>query len=399
MNLHFNKMNCIVFFTNTYYLDDILPLIFELKKANLISSVVFITTKEKWFYYIKQNVVLHDGIKSLGGKLTYLSKYKNRYLNILYNIFLLRKLFYSKVLTIIGTNGIQEGSMLISKTLLFNQKYWNGKMVLSKIRNWPNDFGYLEYKRSLRGRKESKDEITKGYDAILYTKYPDEYWQELHAKLITDAKIIQVGNSRVMKEWTSFINSNIKKYISREVTTPYFFFPLSVTGVWMSGERCPTGREKLVKCLKVFKEYNNEILTVFKPHHKTDVNEFNEILETVNYTNYVISYLHPVMLIKNAKFTFVCSPSSLVWEACYNGCTTVEYADYDERADQALKGETLHTGCVDYFINRDVDKLEKIAEMLISNNEEAKRIHKRHEEKIPMPNVQEIIMNFRNLVL
>jgi len=395
-------MNCIVFFPSIYYLDDILPLIFELKKANLISSIVFITTNKKWFYYIKQNVVLCDGIKTVSGKFTYLNKYKNRYLNLLYNIFVLRKLFYSKVLTIETKIGIQKGSRLISKTLLFNQKYWNGKRVLSKTRNWPNEceLSWLKYARSVVGRKESIDETTKGYDAILYTHYPEEYGQSAGAKIITNAKIIQVGYTRVMKEWKSFVNNNIEKYISREITTPYFFFPLAVTGgAWMKGETCATGRERLVKCLKVFKEYNSEILTVFKPHHKTDLKEFNKILEASNYTNYIISYLYPVMLIRNAKFTFVCSPSSLVWEAYYNGCPTVEYADYDERGKQVLKGETIHTGCVDYFINRDIDKLEQVAEMLISNNKDVKRIHKRHDEKIPMPNIQEIIMNFRNFVL
>jgi hypothetical protein len=395
-------MNCIVFFTSTYYLDDILPLIFELKKANLISSIVFITTKKKWFYYIKQNVVLHDGIKAAGGELTCLNKFKNRYLNLLNNIFVLRKLFYGKVLIIETKIGIQEGSRLISKVLSFNQKCWNGKRVLSKTRNWPTEmnFSFLEYCRSVVGRQESIDETTKGYDAILYTRFPEGYEQGLNAKLITNAKIIQVGYTRVMKEWTNFVDKNMEKYISGEITTPCFFFPLAVTGgAWITGERCATGRERLLKCLKVFKNYNSKILTVFKPHHKTDVSEFNEILESVNYTNYVISYLYPAMLIKIAKFTFVCSPSTLVWEAYYNGCTTVEYADYDERGDQVLKGETIHTGCVDYFINRDMNKLEQVAEMLISNNKDVKRIHKRHEEKIPIPNIQEIIMNFRGFVL
>jgi hypothetical protein len=175
---------------------------------------------------------------------------------------------------------------------------------------------------------------------------------------------------------------------------------LAVTsGAWMKGEKCATGRERLVKCLKVFKRYNSEILTVFKPHHKTDLREFNKILEALNYTNYIISYLHPVMLIRNAKFTFVCSPTSLIWEAYYNGCPTVEYADYDERCYQALKGKTIHTGCVDYFINRDIDRLKQVAEMLVLNNKDVKRIHKGHDEKIPMPNIQEIIMSFRNFVL
>ena len=42
---------------------------------------------------------------------------------------------------------------------------------------------------------------------------------------------------------------------------------------------------------------------------------------------------------------------------------------------------------------------KQVAEMLVLNNKDVKRIHKGHEEKIPMPNIQEIIMSFRNFVL
>jgi len=395
-------MNCIVFFTATAYLDDILPLIFEFKKANLISSVVFISTNKQWFNNIKKNVVLYDGIRAVGGKMTYLNKYMNRCINLIYNVIILREYFYSKVLTIEFHVGLQKGSRLKAKVLLFNQKYWKGKRILSQTRNWPMEMhlSFMKNVWSVLGREKSKEETVEGYDAILYTHSLKEYEQSVGTKMITNAKIIQVGYTRVMKEWKSFVNKNIEKYISREITIPYFFFPLAVTsGAWMKGEKCATGRERLVKCLKVFKRYNSEILTVFKPHHKTDLREFNKILEDTNYTNYIISYLHPVMLIRNARFTFVCSPTSLIWEAYYNGCPTVEYADYDERCYQALKGKTIHTGCVDYFINRDIDRLKQVAEMLVLNNKDVKRIHKGHEEKIPMPNIQEIIMSFRNFVL
>ena len=395
-------MNCIVFFTTISYLDDILPLMFELKAANKISSVVFITSKEKWFDYVKKNVVLYDGIKTLGGRLAYLNKYKNRYLKLLYNIFILKKYFYSKVLTIESHVGFQKGSRLIAQVLLFNQKYWKGKRVLSQTKNWPMEMhlGFMKNVWSVLGREKSKEQTVKGYDAILYTHSLEEYEKIIDTKIVTNAMIIQVGYTRVMKEWKSFVNKNIEKYISREITIPYFFFPLAVTGgAWMKGEKCATGRERLVECLKVFKNYNSEILTVFKPHHKTDLEEFDKILEVSNYTNYIISYLHPTMLIRNARFTFVCSPSALIWEAYYYGCPTVEYADYDERCYQALKGKTIHTGCVDYFINRDVKKLKQVAEMLILNNEDVKRTYKRPDNKIPMPNIQEIIMNISNCVL
>ena len=240
-------MKCLVFITSINYLDETLPLIFELKKANIISSIVFITTKKKWHNYLIQNVVLYDGIKAVGGKLTCLNKYTNRYLNILYNIFVLRELFYRKVLTIETKSGIVE-SKLLSIVLGYNRKYWKGQRILSLLRNLPfkSSGNINKYYWSIMGNPDSKEVTIEGYDAILLTQTQEQYEQCGDMKFITDTRVIQVGYTRAFNEWKQFIGKNINSYFKGEISTPYFFFPLDVVGVWITGEKCASGAVKFI---------------------------------------------------------------------------------------------------------------------------------------------------------
>ena len=388
-------MKCLVFITSISYLDDILPLMFELKKANLISSIVFITTKKKWYDYMIQNVVLYDGIKTLGGRLTCLDKHKNSYLNILYQIFVLRKLFYSKVLTIETKAGIAK-SRLLSIVLGYNRKRWKGKRILSLIQNIPfkSSVNINKYYWSILGNPGSKEVTIEGYDAVLLTEPLEQYEQSRDVELITDTRIIQVGYTRALSEWKQFIDKNINDYFKGDISTPYFFIPLDLVSEWYRGERCASGDVKLEECLAVLKEYNRDILTVFKPHHKTDLKKVQEIIDSVVYENYVISYLHPLILIKNAKFTLTYSPSSLLVEAHLNGCTTVEYADYDSRYLEHSRGKPIHQDCVDYFVCRDKQQLRQVVKKLVYDGNDVKIKPKGLGEGIPILNSKEIKCRF-----
>jgi len=247
---------------------------------------------------------------------------------------------------------------------------------------------------SILGKPDSKEVTVEGYDAVLLTSIREQYEQGIGVKLITDARIIQVGYTRALKEWEQSIDKNTKKYLKGEISTPYLFFPLDVVGTWILGEKCASGEVKLEECLKVLKDYNDDVLTVFRPHHKTDVKKVRRILDSIGYENYVISYLHPLILIKNAKFTLTYSPSSLLVEAHMNGCTTVEYADYDVRYNRHSYEKPIHFGCVDYFICRDKEHLRQVVDKLVYNGNNVKKKPKEFEEGIPILSSKEIKCRF-----
>ena len=214
-------MDCIIVFQTILYLDDILPLIFELKKADIISHPLFIAKDKKAYEFIKKNLVLYDGIYSIGGELACLNKYKNRYINQLVNIFILRKYFYKKVVTI---EACSNTAVFILSA--FNRKVWKGKKIKSKILNRPfrQAKNNIRYYRAIRGNFEVKEEIIKGYDRILLTHTRSQYEEINNVKLNSNCPIVHVGYTRGLKEWRNFLDEKRDPYVSRQIKAPYFFF-------------------------------------------------------------------------------------------------------------------------------------------------------------------------------
>jgi hypothetical protein len=106
-------------------------------------------------------------------------------------------------------------------------------------------------------------------------------------------------------------------------------------------------------------------MTVFKLHSNTDIDKAIEIINLTGYRNYIISYLHPWLMMKNAKFTFSYTPSAITIDAHFLGCPTVEYAHYDSRFYKYNKGQPMYLDSVDFFIHRDPKQLEMVLKKLI----------------------------------
>ena len=358
-------MDCIVILKSIAYLDDILPLVFELKKIGIVSNPVFVATKKKQYEFIRENVVLCDGISHIGGRLTTLNAYANRYIRNLHNIFVLRKYFYKQVLTI---EVHFTRSFWVSVLSVLNRKIWKGKRMGTWFHNKPHSMLHNEamYVRTIRGNFEIMEVLARGYDAILMSHTKDQYEKFTLVRLITaDAKVIQIQYTRRLNEWINYLESNGDKYLPKELKRPYVFFPLSVIGEHVEGENCISSTDKLKETLLVLKEFNNDILTVFKPHYKTDLEGVKEIIRSIGFRNYIVSYAHPLLLIKHAKFTLTYHSTSMLVEAYLSGCPTVEYAHYDSRYFAYTGGCSRYYEYVDYFIHRDKVELRDVLRKLI----------------------------------
>ncbi len=298
----------IVFIKNILHLDDILPLILELKKAGMVSQPLFITHNREIYEYLRKNIVLYEGIISIDGRLSCLSRYKNRYINQIYNIIVLRKYLYKKVISIeTSANG---GSLLISLLVSYNRKVLKGKIIKSLIRNRPVEQGrnMVEYYRIAKGepeKKESEKRVVKGCDYILLSHTKEQFERIFNQNLITDCPIINVGYTRGLPEWYRYLDKNESRYIPGEIKKPFLFFNLSRTGRWITGEDSPPLDQILKECLLVLKKFNDDIMTVFKPHSKTDMDKAIAIIESTGYSNYVFSYSHPWLMIKTRNLLFL----------------------------------------------------------------------------------------------
>tara|TARA_B100000315_G_scaffold249781_1_gene281534 strand:- start:99 stop:1280 length:1182 start_codon:yes stop_codon:yes gene_type:complete len=383
-------MGCIIFVTTIRAMDDVLPLIFELKKAGIVSRIVFIARNRKTYEFIKKNSVLYDAMYFVGGRFTFINKYNNRYFNCLYNIFVLRRYLYKKIITIETYDATKD--QIISLLLAFNHKIFHGKRIKSLIINalYRLVKSVPVYRRAVSGDYEVKEIIIKGYDGILLASTIEEWNEAYNEKLITDVKLIQVGYTRGLKEWQHYLHGVTDRYMPEVVSTTYIFIPLTYLTNWLTGEDNMSPATLLKESLSVLKEFNNDVLTVFKPNHNTDMDKFQEILKTTDYKNYIISYIHPLLLIKGAKFTFTYTPTSIVIDAYYNGCTTVEYAHYDSRFYKLNDGQSVYHSCVDFFIHRDVVKLKRVLSELIYNDIPVLRDQNRINEDFPILTQKEI---------
>ena len=119
--------------------------------------------------------------------------------------------------------------------------------------------------------------------------------------------------------------------------------------------------------MHILRTYNDTILTVFKPHHKTDVGVLQDILNEVGYKNYVISYLHPKVLMQKSYFTFAYHPTSVLIDAYYEGCPTVEYGNYDSRFYEFNKHQPRYLDAIDFFSYKDAEKMYAILDKVVLN--------------------------------
>ena len=363
-------MHCVISFKNIKNIDDILPLIYELKKAEIITKPTFVASERYVYEFIRKNIVLYEGISSINGKLTYLYKYKNKYLNYFYNLAIYRHYIFRKVISIeMFTN------KMLSILSAFNNNVWKGKKIYSMIFNRPMRQAKttIGFYRSIREDFKIKENVIKGYDYILLSHNKEQLEEAKYEKIITDSEHINVGYTRGLEEWRKYLAKNINRFLPEEIKMPYMFFSIDIFGSWLTGEKCDTYDEKFKTCLNILKKYNNDIMTVFKPNQRIDIKKVHKILKNIGYKNYLITYTHPVILFQKAKFFFACFPTSLLIEAYYNGCPTVEYAHYDRRFYDYNKGQPMHLNCVDYFIHRDPEKLKKVLEGLIWGNINIKR--------------------------
>jgi len=367
------------------HIDNILPLIFELKKAEIISKPLFVVPTPEAYEVIKDNIVLYEGILAIDGELVFINKYKNRVLRLIYNLFVLRKYFYKTILTFEVTPYFGRLTFWLIK---INRKIWQGKRVfcglsaMSFKSNTNFDKHWFRFSSSSKLKNHLKREI-KDFDAALLTYTKKQYEELYNAKFALDCPVFQVGFTRGLDGWLRFLDKNANKYMPKKNQKPYIFFILSSIGKPFQDDHIFTNRKHFIDCIEVMKEFNQDILTVFKPHAISEMNEIQDILNSIRYKNYIFSNTHPYYLVKNAKLTLSFTTSSLLPYSYFWGTPTVEYACYFPQAYNSLQGQSLYHGYIDYYIHNNKDKLKKILKKIIYDDVQINRDETELKEKYP----------------
>jgi len=376
-------------------LDDLLPLFFELKKIGKLSKVLFIARNRQLFEYIEKNKVLYDGIDSINGRLEHFSNHKNKIVRVLLNTYLLKDLLFNKIICFETYYYRLAG--IISN---FNCKVWGGKKIKCLILSLPYRYAINAVKFLKANTKQDKRNIIiKDYDSILLCQSKEQYEEVYNVNLVTNCRITQLGYIRGLREWGKYLERNIDRYLDKEIKGPFIFFPLGFIHRdhkhHVKGSDSTSICELLKECLLVLREFNDDIITVFKPHPKTDVDTVQEILNSIGFNNYVFSYVHPLMLIKKAKFMLTITSSTILIQAYVESCMTVEYAHYYSKFFELNKGQSRYLDAVDYFIHRDKVKLRQVLKKVIYNNIGIQRSSKVLKTDFPILSSKEIERKFK----
>ncbi len=371
------NMKTVVFVKTILTLDDIVPLLYQLRTQSLVEPPLVIAWDAQSLKYLNKNVVLMKAIHEMGGEICGINVFRNRWLSQIHNLWVLRKLLISRHL-IVETYPV--GNKITRLLTWLNRGLLGGVRIRSILMNRPRRFARntIAYYEAVREESSRRDSHILGFDYLLLS-HPCEIHEEIHGiKIITDAKILNVGYTKGMPAWRKYLDQAALNYLKEGLNVPYFFFPLSAVGLgFISGENSISMAEKLRESLLVLKEYNAKILTVFKPHFKTDMDEFYRILNEVGYRNYTVSYLHPDILCRGAKFTFSYHSTSVFIDSYFIGCPTVEYAHYDTRFLELNKQRPRYLDAIDYFSHRDPVKLHKILNSVLSEQATIVRDHQK----------------------
>lgn len=376
------RMNCIVLLRPKLIgTDDILPFFFELKHNLSIKSLMFVCPNKDTYDLIEKNKVIYDAILSIEGELTYINRSNNKLFRIITNIFILNKYLRMKIVSF--ENGVYH-SRLASILTRINKRAWGGKSIFIYFINFPYRIAIQRMKRVWVSRGKSAPITLQNFDYALLSNPKEEFYETHGIKIPACCPAINVGFTRGMKSWQDYLHRNATTYLGQEVSTPYFFFPLGNHGS-IFGIPGYVDRDVLfIECLEILSEFSQSIQTVFKPSALTQIERIHEILDSINYKNYVISYAHPMMLMTNASFLLTNGASTLIRDAYFIGCPTIEYSDFGDAIHKLNGEQSANLDFVDYYIYRDAQRLKEVVQLIIHHEHTIRRDPVKMKEDLPV---------------
>ena len=199
-------------------------------------------------------------------------------------------------------------------------------------------------------------------------------------------KFVEMGFPRNFSQWKKYLTMSAGE--SRTVQRiPYFLYIMGTLGKRSQYLYEPSCSELFEETLRVLKKYNREIKGVFKPHAVTNIQMLEDILKKTGINNYTIDYGHAMVLATGAKFVISYNYSTTMIDAFYLGKPIIQYSDYDPRLLKMVGNWSMAGRCCDFFINRDVKKLEDTLNKLMYNKIELDRDPEFMKEAFPEVNL------------
>ncbi len=357
--------------TNVFYackykligIDGILPILMELEKRFTNINIIIIFPDEFQYFEIKKNYHIWKGLEKINAKF-FVTKKGNKIITAMSLFKIALKMIFRKNIIIKNSDILPKHSQFIR----FIKKLSSTKEIYAVISNQTIESYHLfrlgHGLSSLNNNKPLK--INKiDFDYCISSPIKS-ILNSIYGLVVEKKRFFKIGYARRLPEWTAFMQRESEKLDM--YSDNYFVFYL--TGI--SGNRLgldePEYSELLIEALTVLKKFNKDIQTVFKPHIITAMDEFVEILDKIDYKNYIIDYAHPMIMAQKAKFAFAYTYSSTLFDAYFAGKPVILYTKYDPRLFELLNGKSEGGDACDYFIHRDPEKLDHILRKAISGD-------------------------------
>jgi len=202
---------------------------------------------------------------------------------------------------------------------------------------------------------------------------------------VESEKLIKVGYLRSLLSWRTYVAEATRRHkiVGKR---KHIIYILTTMGKTLNSFQEPEIGELLKETLFVLKNYNENFHTIFRPHAITDIEKLKQILQETEYSNFSIDYGHPMILSSNAVFAIGNFFSAALFDAYFMNVPIVEYSSYDRDLLELVGRTSIAGQCCDFFIDRDVRKLDETIKSLIEGKSPLARDPAIFEECFPDTN-------------
>ncbi len=339
--------------------DNILPFIFELKHLYKKARIDIWFPDKETYYAIKKNTFLYNTGRKIGKFFIISNNHlvgKEAFFHMLYNIFRLSILLIKSKLTY---TYFVHFKLLDSKPFNLLKIINNKRTFLAE--NFP--YGYTQLQQDFFKHVPFKLN-DKNKNLLEFSGK----WLEVNR---TDKNIVLYGITKEGKNWINFIEKQADIIFKEEFKKLKIKNETEIIPIMLGTfEKLPHQINKnipiqlLKESLEIISVLKIKIPIFIKPHIITEMQTLKKIVDNFSNLRVFITYLHPMILATRSRIVICNQYTTTLNDFHIMGTSTIEYAGYNKKALRMTNNGSVRPDYVDYFINKDNDKLKKIISSL-----------------------------------
>ena len=360
----------IVFVTNKIIATNtILPILLEAKQCNN-QKVILVVSRKSGISAIEKNVIINDTINKIGFKFLLGGRYRIKWYKRIVGFVQLFLLFVAGVF---GAKFIHFDTLQVPTIRLLSM-FFSSRVFYSERDSVPHSFYLRSFTRQNKFGvfyTQGNYPVPLGGNIISYNRDRLYYF---YGKCIHEKRNVYfLGPTSVRYQWRKYLHDESSYYFNKfhqdiDKSKGIIFVVLTYYGIENLNKEDTFSQKKLRKnfenTVNVLSAIKGDIPVFLKPHHGTDLEYVNSVLS--EYDGFHITYLHPLMLIQNARFVVCNYYSSILADAHGLGVPTVEYTYYPSYIKEELGDKSLGSEYVDWFVYDEINSFKKIASNLVS---------------------------------